>query len=435
MRFLAIDVGSSSVKAQLFSGGVAVGELSRVPYHTNHDGVKVEIRADVLLAAVASAIGQLGQGARSIDLIGLSVMSPAWVAMDKSGQAITPLVSHQDRRSIDLARDIEHRVGKEKHLQLAGNRPFPGGISSTTFAWFLANQPEVMAKADLVGHLNTLLHRRMTGARVIDPSNASFTGLYLTCTQDGWSDELCKAVGVARNLLPQIVEADEIAGRISSEAAGQFGLTAGTPMLAGMVDTSAAMLLSGAAPGQLFHMCGSTDVLAVAAEKPRPHERLLTRALGVGKKWMSVATLAASGSALDWMRNQFFRDLSDDDFHALLTQLAKSAQSPSAQFEPYLAGERTSVEQKQAAFTGLTLASTREEMLAAVMHALAVASGRRLELLAQVQPKFLNRVLVSGGAGTLADLMHRDWPGHWQFEHVTEAGLLGLATIKPREHQ
>jgi glycerol kinase len=41
-----------------------------------------------------------------------------------------------------------------------------------------------MKKADLCGHLNTFLHRQITGARIIDPSNASFTGFYETLTQD-----------------------------------------------------------------------------------------------------------------------------------------------------------------------------------------------------------------------------------------------------------
>ena len=55
-----------------------------------------------------------------------------------------------------------------------------------------------MRRADLVGHLNTFLHRQLTGRRVIDPSNASFTGLYETVKQGGWSDELCRICGIER---------------------------------------------------------------------------------------------------------------------------------------------------------------------------------------------------------------------------------------------
>jgi sugar (pentulose or hexulose) kinase len=289
-----------------------------------------------------------------------------------------------------------------------------------------------MARADLIGHLNTYLHRQLTGARVIDPSNASFTGLYLTGTLGGWSDELCQATGISPSLLPQVMEANAIAGRVTTEAVGRFGLTAGTPVQCGMVDTSAAMLLTGAADGQMFHMCGSTDVLAVACDRPHPHEHLLTRGLGVGKKWISAATLAAAGSSLDWVHANLFSELSDEQFHKLTADLAAEGAKTTVGFEPYLAGERAAMEQKQASFSGLTLAASRRDMLAAVMESLAAASAARVRLLAEAQPNLLSKVFVSGGGQGLADLLHRDWPappppGRWQFQSVSEANLRGLA--------
>ena len=59
---------------------------------------------------------------------------------------------------------------------------------------------------------------------------------------------------------------------------------------------SAAMLLTGAKPGQLLNVCGSTDVLGLCTDRPRPHEKVLTRALGIGDRWMSVCTLAAAAN-------------------------------------------------------------------------------------------------------------------------------------------
>jgi sugar (pentulose or hexulose) kinase len=430
MIFVGIDVGSSSVKAQLFRNGEPRGQPVRVEYPTNHAAERVEIEPDRLLGAVANAIADL-PGARRAECVGLSVMSPAWVAMDKRGRAITPIVTHQDRRSIPEAREIERRVGRERHLRLAGNRPFPGGISSTTAAWFVRHEPRVMARADLVGHLNTFLHRRMTGARVIDTSNASFTGLYLTCEQTGWSEALCAVAGISRSLLPEVVESNVVAGKVTAEAARWFGLREGTPVMAGMVDTSAAFLLTGARPGQLLHLCGSTDVLAVVCDEARPSGQVLTRALGIGRRWTSAATIAAAGSALDWMHAQFFRDISVPRFHAMLKRRVGSP----VRFDPYLAGERTSIEQKQAAFWALSLASTREEMLSAVVEALVAASAGRLEHLAAAaaQRRFLPEVYVSGGGAALAGLMRRDWPAvrGRRFREVVEAPLRGLATLTP----
>lgn len=434
MNLLGLDVGSSSVKAGIVRAGRIIGKIARASYPTQFEGPIAQVDPDDVLKAIGRAIRELGRAVRSVEAVGLSVMSPAWVAMDRRGRPLTPLVTHQDRRSIQIARELERRVGARRYLSIAGNLPFPGGISCTTAAWFLANQPAGMRRADLMGHLNTFLHRQMTGERVIDPSNASFTGLYDTVRQGDWSPMLCEAAGVAISKLPRIYPANQVAGRVTPDAARRFGLVAGTPVMAGMIDTSAAMLLSGAAVGQLFNMSGSTDVLGVCAARPHPHPKLLTRALGVGRRWMSVGTLAAAGSAIAWARDQFFHEIAQQRYYALVSKLVRRSRrrppDSGVEFEPYLAGERTSIEQKKAAFSGLTLSTTREDLLLAVIDALAVASAARVELLKSCRMKMLPAVMTSGGAGrSLHDVLHRDWPGHWTFKFEDEASLRGLSAV------
>ncbi len=429
MNILGLDIGSSSVKAGIVRGTRIVGSIVHQAFDTHFDGVRAEVPADGLLRAIAVAIAKIGAAAENVEAINLSVMSPAWVAMDKTGKALTPIVTHQDRRSIEIARWIESRIGKANHLRLAGNRPFPGGISSTTCAWFLQHEKSLMRRADLVGHLNTFLHRQLTGARIIDPSNASFTGLYETVKQGSWNEQLCAAVGIDPNLLPDIIPSNTIGGYITASAARRFGLTQGTPVLAGMVDTSAAMMLTGAKPGQLLNVSGSTDVLAMCCARPHPRERLLTRALGIGKKWMSVATLAASGSSIHWIAQAMYRDLAEADFYRLIAKIAKTKRPPLRDqviFEPWLAGDRTSIEQKRASFTGLSLATGRDEMLAAVIESLVQSSGQRMALLRNLE-KVRQTVFVSGGLQkSLGRGLYRDWAGHWRYNHINEASLRGL---------
>jgi len=431
---LGLDIGSSSVIAGILRGHKVVIESPRAFFKSRCHGPNVEVDPEELMRAVRTAIASLEGRAEAVDSIHLAVMSPAWVAMDRNGKALTPIVTHQDRRSVAEAREIEARFGAEQHLQTCGCRPFPGGISSTTWAWFLAHQPQRLRRADLVGHLNTFLHRRMTGARVTDPSNASFTGLYRTLKLDGWSEELCANLGVSSSLLPAVHEADRIGGTITPEAARVFGLRAGTPMLVGMMDGSAGMVLAGAKAGQLFNVCGSTDVLALCTNRPRPHPQLLTRALGVQGKWLHVSTLAAAASAIYWVRDQFFAEMPLEKFRAEFRRLSRIGPQAagSVRFEPYMAGERTSIEQRQGAFTGLTLATTRTQLLSAVIEGLTRASAERLPLLAATGTRLMHTVAVSGGSDRLDQLMHRDWPGRWTYRAVTDATMRGLGLLVPK---
>ncbi|MBI5424600.1 MAG: hypothetical protein HZA32_11000 [Opitutae bacterium] len=432
---LGIDVGSSSVIAGILRGKTTLAESPRAFFKSRCDGPKVEVEPDELLRAVRTAIAGLKGLAQSVDAIHLAVMCPAWVALDAKGNALTPIVTHQDRRSVAQAEELEARMGKEAHLHTCGCRPFPGGISSTTWAWFKQHEPQRLRRADLVGHLNTFLHRRLTGARVTDPSNASFTGLYRTLKLDGWSDELCANLGVDQALLPEVHDADRIGGRITPEAARAFGLRAGTPMIVGLMDGSAGMILAGAKVGQLFNVTGSTDVLALCTNKPKPHERLLTRALGIEGKFLQVSTLAAVASAIYWVRDQMCPTMPIAEFQAEFRRLAKLGPkaSGSVRFEPYMAGERTSIVQRQGAFTGLTLASTREQMLSAVVESLIRASAERLPLLAESGTPLLRNVAVSGGSDRLDVILRRDWPGKWTYRAVTDATMRGLAMLEPKE--
>ena len=433
MKILGIDIGSSSVKSAVLRNGKVVGTVARAAFKTRHDRVRVEADANAVLAAVASAVGQIGKSARDVELIALSVMSPSWVAMNARGKPITPVITHQDRRSVDEAIELEKRVGKETFLKTAGNRAVPGGISVTTWLWYQKHERATLKQADLVGHLSTLVHREFTGTRVMDPSNASFTGLYNTCDQSGWSDMLCEAAGVKKNLLPDVMESNQVGGKLTRSGAAKLGLTEGLPMLAGIVDTSAAMLLSGASVGQFANNCGSTDVLGLLTAKALPHDRLLTRALGVGQKWMSVQTIAAAGSSLQWAQDQLFPDLKPPAFWKLVNKLARTDAKDSTagvRFEPYLAGERTSVTQKQGSFAGLTLSTTREQLLSAMIEALATASAARIDIFKSLKVPMKHNVMVTGGGQNgLANLFHRDWPGNWTFYAETEATLRGLCKL------
>src|SRR3989337_685875 len=155
MTLLGIDIGSSSVKAGLLRGDKVVGRVARRGFDTEYDGVRAEVKPDDILDAIRRAVADLGAAAKRPDVIGLSVMSPAWVAMDRTGKPLTPIVTHQDRRSVEAAREIERRVGKANHLRIAGNRPAPGSIASTTWAWYVQHEPSRVRRADLVGLLNT----------------------------------------------------------------------------------------------------------------------------------------------------------------------------------------------------------------------------------------------------------------------------------------
>src|SRR6266566_1147594 len=102
MHLLALDIGSSSVKAAVLRGTRVSGSIVHAGFSTRYDVTRAEVDPQHVLRAIAQAIENLGARAKHVDAIGLSVMAPAWVAMDKRGKPLTPLVTHQDRRSVAI---------------------------------------------------------------------------------------------------------------------------------------------------------------------------------------------------------------------------------------------------------------------------------------------------------------------------------------------
>jgi len=428
VRVLVIDIGSSTIKVALLHKRRLVAPVLSAPTPATYHGDRAEIDAARLLEQLTQLVARLAAGKRRADCVAHCCLCPGLVGLDQRGRPVTPIITHQDRRSIPQARWLQTRLPNSQWLRIAGNLPFPGGISCTSILWLKDNAPDTFRRIHTFAHVSTLVGAFMTGRRLIDPSNASFTGLYETTALAGWSPILCRAAGIDPRCLPEVRPAYAEAGRLAVSAARRMRLPAGLPVLTGITDTSAAILAARAEVGQLSHSIGTTNVMAVVTDKPHPHAKRLTRALGTGRKWMSVCTLAAGAATFDWLHRNLFADRSSRRFYELLNRLARNPIPTQARFEPYLAGDRMSIAQRQARITHLTLAATREQILQAALHAVARQTAQNLRRLRPfVDPQ--KPVIVVGGAAPLARALHALWPGTWRFRTVRNASLIGLARL------
>lgn len=428
MRVLAIDIGSTTIKVALLHNHRLASVVLSAPTPATYHGDRAEIDAAQLLKRLTHLVAQLPADKRRADCIAHCCLCPGLVGLDRRGRPVTPIITHQDRRSIPQAQWLQTRLSQAQWLGIAGNLPFPGGISCTSILWLKENARDTFRRIHTFAHVSTLVGAFMTGKRVIDSSNASFTGLYETTTLAGFSAILCRTAGIDPRRLPEVRPAHAQAGTLTASAARRMRLPAGLPVLAGITDTSAAILAARAEVGQLSHSIGTTNVMAVVTDKPHPHAKRLTRALGTGRKWMSVCTLAAGAATFDWLHRNLFADRSSRRFHELLNQLAKDPIATQVRFEPYLAGDRMSITQRQARIAHLTLAATREQILQAALHAVARQTAQSLKRLRPfVDPE--RPVIVVGGAAPLARALHALWPGTWRFRTLRNATLVGLARL------
>ncbi len=420
----------------------------RVAFPTRLEGTAAEIVAEKLFAAVLKAGEQAlrrGGAAAEIDAVSFCIFSSGVVVTDARNRAVTPVITHADRRSSAVALELVRKHPREWWLDHTGNLPYPGGIGSSTLAWLRQERGGVFRKGYQVGQVSTYLGGCLTGRRVSDPSQAVFLGLW-DIRRNRWSEEACRAVGIEVGALPEVAWADSILGGLTASVARRWGALAGTPVVGGFVDTSAAVIQTPMDVGQLAHNAGSTDVLALCVDRPHPAEGILTRPVGVsgawGKSrdsvpWLAVRTMASAGSAMEWMWRTLFPALSREAFAAQVSKtcrrlLRDGRAEGSLRCIPTFVGERASLEQPAgASFSGIRLGTDAEEMLAAVVQALADESAKNYGLLSRIRvPK--QRVYSMGGASSVAEVMHAAWPKKHRFEQLSANGLRGLVMLAER---
>lgn len=364
-----MDFGSSSVKMGVFDEfGKCLSSAKEEYEFEVVDKFGIQIDANLMIKAFIDGLAKFEEYINKIDVVVCDVALSV-LAMDKEGNPLYPMMLHLDRRSYSQSEFALKAVGKEKFMSINGNLPFAGGITCTSILWIKDNLPDIYKKTYKFGHFNTFFLKKLVGKFMIDPSNASFTGLYETVKEGGWSKEICNGLGIDVSKLPDIVPSKSIAGYLSKEAHELTGLPQGIPVVVGANDTTSAAYGAGAVEsGDILNISGSNEIITVTTDNPIPDEHYYLRTSVDSGKWLYL-TITVGGNAVEWFREEFFKEISKDEFY--LKYLPKFYKKYSdidltminEKFEPYLAGDRHSLIKKTGAFTGLTFDSTRESLL------------------------------------------------------------------------
>jgi xylulokinase len=430
MHILALDVGTSSVKAAVLETTTAapVGAIARAAYEIDHPTPDAaEVEPAVVWRAVCNAGRQaLAEAAgHKVAGVGLSCLMPALVLLDAADKPLGKAWIHLDRRARPAARAVEAEVGPE-FLATVGNRPLPGGISGVCFRQRVHDEPGLVGRVRRYVHLNSWLGLQFTGNRGIDRGNASFTGLYGTVTDQAWSSRWCEYFGVDAAWLPPVVDGAAALGGLRAAAASELGLAEGLPFKLGVADTSSAMLAAGMNEDDLLHVVGTTQVLAALTDQPRPDAHRLTRQQGVGSGFVAVSHNPVGGVALDWLHRLCFRDVEAAVFYGATVEDALKRSTPVKLDPPFLGGDRLEIEERRASFRELSLSVDRLDLLAGLL--VAMRQQHEVALAALGRGSSFKRIFLTGGG---ADVVRRLIPAYAgsNIHQLEEGSLRGVARL------
>jgi xylulokinase len=197
------------------------------------------VAAESWWASARAACQGLDVADHHVDAIGLSLHSPAVVAMDEFGGVLCDAYRYEAPGMVAAVQLIEETLSPQDRDRI-GNRPSPSTFVSAAYHLLSAEEPEAAARIRTLGSVGTYIGHRLTGRTAIDPSQASYFGL-LDLTGDWrWLPDLAARLGIPLHLLPDLRPSDDELGTLTGEAGAELGLRAGTPVIVGAGDTACA---------------------------------------------------------------------------------------------------------------------------------------------------------------------------------------------------
>jgi len=439
MLILGVDIGTTSMKMGAFRLCDEALEPVRAfsqTYEINisNDGLWGDIEQDKWRQAFVAGCRALADLAAEIEIISLSGTTPGLTAMDKDGNALYPAILMLDQRSRQQAQGIIDAVGLEHLLATTANMPVAGGCSLASILWLRDNVPEVFNKTFKFGHSNTYFARWLTGAFAIDPSSASLTALYNTARNDcTWNEDIARTFDLSLDRLPELVPAYRSVGRVQDSLARELGLTRQPVVLIGGNDAVLAAYSVGIKePGDIINVNGTCEINLVCLPKCLPSPNYNIRAHVLPDRWLTLHVMNAGGKALEWFKGLFCREMSDGQFYdeflprAVETWLGRDSD---VTYVPYLMGSRYSLEPLKAELRGLTQATGREEILAAIVRGLCQYQKAHLD---EIEPHvpLAETIHITGGAANDALIRAKQtWMRPARYRHEDQSSTKGAALL------
>ncbi len=348
--------------------------------------------------SIQKVIAEAGISSESVAAVGLTGQMHGLVMLNDSGEVLRPAILWNDQRTASQCDQIRSWVGRERLIQITGNDALTG-FTAPKILWVRENEPEIYAQARHILLPKDYIRYKLTGEFALDRAGGSGTILFDLKART-WSGEILAALDIPAEWLPPTYEGTQITGQISSQAAAETGLIAGTPVVGGAGDQAAQAVGVGAVePGIIALTLGTSGVVFAPTESAliEPQGRLHAFCHALPDRWHFMGVMLSAAGSLQWHRDTIAPELSFD-------QLVDEAQeiSPGSEgllFLPYLTGERTPYPDPLArgAWVGLTVRHHRAHLTRAVLEGVAFGLKDSFTLIQQAGLGSLDQVRVSGG--------------------------------------
>ncbi|GHU12448.1 pentose kinase [Spirochaetia bacterium] len=408
-NLIAWDLGTGGLKASIIdeNGGIRAETFKAYETTYPHDKWCEQKPLDWWEAVCISTGDLLAKtGIKGADIAGaaLSGHSLVTVPIDREGNPIAESVPIWcDMRAGDAVEEFFRELPYDEWYLTTGNGDPPACYSIMKLMWMKKHQSDVYSRTKMLLGSKDFINYMLTGRMCTDPSYASGFGVFNLKAWD-YEERFFRAAGIKREIFPEIMASDAVAGTITAAASRATGLPEGLPVASGGVDNMCMALgMTGLGEGRAYTSLGSSSWIAVNSPAPIVDVKTRPFVFAHAQKGMytSAVSIFSAGNSFRWAHDTFFKDISYNEMDALAE--AVPAGSGGIIFNPTLAGgsAQEPSPNMHGVFTGLSLGTSRGQLIRASLEGVAMALNATLEIL-KTQTPLANTMLICGGGSKSA---------------------------------
>ena len=411
MSLLGLDIGTTGCKAVVFSvDGKPLAHAYREygvmyprPGRVEIDPNKVWHCATEVINEVASQVG-----GDPIKALSVTTLGEAFTPIAEDGSVLSNSITFFDNRGVEQTELWNHTLGKERVFQITG-MPLHPGYSLPKLMWLKDEQPGIFSKAHKFLLYEDFAFFKLGLEPVTDYSLAGRT-MAFDIREKKWSEEMFSIAGIDPGKMATPRPSGEVVGVIPASIAEELGLPKGTIAVTGGHDQPVNALGGGViSEGVAVDGMGSTECVTVGFDNPPLNEKMLAANYPIYSHvkqdmYVSLAFSMTGGNLLRWYRDTFAADAvrgaekTGTDVYDLI--LRDVPEGPTGVFVlPHFAGAGTPYfdPDSKGTITGLTLGTTREQFVKALVEGITYELRFNLETLEKAAGVKIDRLRAMGG--------------------------------------
>ncbi len=408
---MALDVGTSSLRAALYDSAGCYVEGSRVQLanlvHTTASG-GVELDPLRLLQNVEQTIDQVlqraGERASQIAAVGIDTFWHSLMGVDAQANPMTPLYTWADTRASAAAADLREKLDERDIHQRTGCMLHPS-YPASKLHWLAETDRDLYYSVPRWVSFGEYMYLTLFGSATCSISMASGTGLLDRKTLD-WDGEMLTALRLTPAKLSPLGDISEPSKGLCNEYARRWPSLAQIPWLPAVGDGAANNIGSGCADQRHMAMTvgtsGALRVVTPGAKATRIPDGLWAYFVDKHRPLYGGA-LSEGGGVVAWLWNTLrIGEINLADSEATMATMPPDSRGLT--FLPFLAGERSPgyAGDARGAINGLSLHTDPLDIMRAGLEAISYRFALVYDLLSNIEHD--TEIIASGGALTHSEL-------------------------------